>query len=112
MAKHRRRSSHTKRRKHRGGGIMDSISGAFSSVGDAITGKSSSVPVTAAEQVAEPVAPGVAPAALNAADKMGAPLAAAVPSGVAPEAPSATSTGGRRRRKTRKTKRRRGGKYY
>lgn len=105
MAKHRRRSSHTKRRKHRGGFELNDLNpmNLF---------KSSNVaPVTAAEQMAEPIAPGAAPSALNAADKMGAPLAAAVPSSVAPEAPGTTPTGGRRRR-SRKTKRRRGGKYY
>lgn len=90
---------------------MDSISGAFSSVGDAITGNTNPAPVTTAEQIAQPVAPGVAPSALDAANTMGAPLAKAVPSSVAPEAPGTTPTGGRRR-KSRKTKRRRGGKYY
>lgn len=109
MAKRSRSRSHTKRRKHRGGFELNDLNpmNLFKS-----SPAPAPAPVTVGEKVAEPVAPGVAPAALDAMNSAGAPLADAVPSSVAPEAPGVTPTGGRRRRKTRKTKRRRGGKYY
>jgi len=113
----RRRSTRTRRRKHRGGGIMDSISSAFSNVSDAITGKTTPAPVTVGEQAANtatgtPVASAALDGAQGVADTL-PPVAnsnASAALGLPAPAPGYTSTGGRRRR-SRKTRRRGGRKY-
>jgi hypothetical protein len=107
----RSRRSGTKRRKHRGGGVFDSISSGFESVKNAFTGKSSAAPLTAGEQLSEKVVPSVAPAALNAGQKVADKLpsiangGASKSLGLPSEKSGYTSTGGRRRfRKTRRRK--------
>ena len=114
----RRRSTRTRRQ--RGGfleGVGNAFSNAFSSVGDAISGKTAPAPVTVGEQAANtatgtPVASAALDGAQGVADKL-PPVAnsnASAALGLPAPAPGYTSTGGRRRR-SRKTRRRRGRKY-
>jgi len=113
----KRRSTRTRRRKHRGGfleGVTSALSDAATSVGNALSGKSSPAPVTVGEKAAAiPAASAALDGAQGVADTLPsvANSNASAALGLPKPTPGYTSAGGRRRR-SRKTRRRRGGKYY